>query len=129
MAEPRERASFDSPAFYAALDAERADRKITWKDVAAQAGISASTLTRMSQGRRPDVDGLAALLAWSGLEASAFIRAPGDATPSTLTRISSELRGDPRLSAASAAALEDIVRAAYGQLAARDERERSSTST
>lgn len=127
MTEPRVRAFFDSPAFYAALDAERTARKLTWKDVAAQAGISASTLTRMSQGRRPDVDGLAALLGWSGLDAAAFIRSRGDATPSTLTRISSELRGDPRLSSESAAALEDIVRAAYGQFAARDERERSSS--
>jgi len=85
--------------------------------------VSASTLTRMSQGRRPDVDGLAALLAWSGLDVAAFIRSNRTAqTPATLTRITTELRADPQLSDESSAALEDIVRTAYRQLAARDAR-------
>ncbi len=123
MTEPRPRASFDGRAFFAALDAERATRKLTWKDVAQEAGISASTLTRMSQGRRPDVDGLATLLAWSGLDAASFIRSGSDVTPSTLTRISTELHSDPLLSPESASALESIVRTAYGQLAARDARD------
>lgn len=123
MTDVRERASFDGPAFYAALDSERAARRLTWKDVAHQAGISASTLTRMSQGRRPDVDGLATLLAWSGLDASAFIRSQTIGAPATLTRITTELRSDPLLSPESASALEDIVRTAYGQLASRDKRE------
>lgn len=124
MTDTQERASFDGRAFYAALDSERSARHLTWKDVAQQAGISASTLTRMSQGRRPDVDGLATLLAWSGLDVSAFIRSQTDGdAPATLTRITTELRADPLLSSESAAALEDIVRTAYGQLAARDARE------
>ncbi len=52
---------FDSDAFYAALDGVRRARDLNWKEVAAQSGVSASTLTRMAQGKRPDVDGLAAL--------------------------------------------------------------------
>jgi transcriptional regulator with XRE-family HTH domain len=127
MTDPAPRASFDSRAFFAALDAERSSRHLTWKDVAQQAGISASTLSRMSQGRRPDVDGLATLLAWSGLDVAAFIRSSQPApSPATLTRITTELRADPLLSDDSASALEDIVRTAYGQLAARDAREGAS---
>ena len=57
------RARFDGDAFYAALDGERLARQCTWKRVAEESGISASTLTRDSQGKRPDVDGLAALSA------------------------------------------------------------------
>lgn len=127
--EPAERAAFDSRAFFRALDAERLSRRLTWKDVAQQAGISASTLSRMSQGRRPDVDGLATLLSWSGLEATPFIRASQSVTtPSTLARISTELRSDPLLTDETASALEDIVRTAYERLAARDAREGSETS-
>lgn len=124
MTDPSPRASFDSRAFFAALDAERAARHLTWKDVAQQAGISASTLTRMSQGRRPDVDGLATLLAWSGLDVASFIRSSQPAhAPATLARITTELRSDPLLSEDSQSALEEIVRTAYSRLAERDARD------
>ena len=66
--------TFDTAGFFAALDAQRRTKSMTWRDVAAKAGVSASTLTRISQGKRPDVDGLASLLAWSGLTAEDFIR-------------------------------------------------------
>ena len=65
---------FDSQGFYDALDATRRSRNLNWKQVAAKSGVSASTLTRMAQGRRPDVDGLAALASWSGLKADDFVR-------------------------------------------------------
>lgn len=115
------RPTFEMRSFFAALDAERRSRSLTWKDVAAEAGISASTLTRMSQGRRPDVDGLASLLAWSGLEMSDYIRSevPLERQAETLARISTQLRADPRLSDESATALEQIITAAYQQMAGR----------
>ena len=65
--------TFDSEAFFSALNAERLSRQMTWKEVATEAGIAASTLTRMGDGKNPDVNGLAALLAWSGLKAEDFI--------------------------------------------------------
>jgi transcriptional regulator with XRE-family HTH domain len=65
--------TFDNEAFFSALNAERLSRQMTWKEVAQEAGIQASTLTRMSDGKNPDVNGLAALLAWSGLKAERFI--------------------------------------------------------
>ena len=48
--------NFDVGAFHAALDSQRLAMGLNWKDVAAEAGVSASTLTRMAQGKRPDVD-------------------------------------------------------------------------
>jgi transcriptional regulator with XRE-family HTH domain len=65
---------FDSEAFYEALDAVRQVKNLNWKQVAAESGVSASTLTRMAQGRRPDVNGLAALSAWSGLISDDYVR-------------------------------------------------------
>jgi transcriptional regulator with XRE-family HTH domain len=115
-----DRPTFEMRSFFAALDAERRSRNLNWKEVAAEAGISASTLTRMSQGRRPDVDGLASLLAWSGLEMSDYIRQEvPERHPETLARISTQIRADPRLSDESATALEQIITAAYQQMAGR----------
>jgi transcriptional regulator with XRE-family HTH domain len=110
---------FDLPAFFAALDAERIGRRLQWKEVAAQSGVSASTLTRISQGRRPDVDSLAALIEWSGMRADTFLRKEvkgfgKNAAP--LAQISSLLRRDANLSKESAVALEEMIKAAYQRL-------------
>src|SRR6266436_79315 len=69
---------FDTDAFYSALNAARLSRQKTWKDVAEEAGVNASTLSRMGQGAKPDVNGLAALLSWAGLKAESFIRGSGE---------------------------------------------------
>jgi transcriptional regulator with XRE-family HTH domain len=109
---------FDAEGLYSALDAQRRSRNLTWKRVAEEAGVSASTLTRMAQGRRPDVDTMAALVAWSGLDADSFVtRGPGaggGADP--LAQITAHLRSDPHLDEKGAAALEAIVKAAYERL-------------
>ncbi len=109
---------FDGAAFYAALDAVRETRKLNWKQVAAASKVSASTLTRLAQGRRPDVDSLAKLLAWSGLKAESFIRSDSSSTqkPATLAMISTYLRADPHLTPSSAAALEEQVKVTYRRL-------------
>lgn len=109
---------FDGEAFFAALDAERASRSLTWKKVAEQSRVPASTLTRMSQGKRPDVDSLAALCAWSGLSVDSFTRADGarPQTTSSLAQISAYLRADPNLSREGVQALEAIIKAAYAQM-------------
>jgi transcriptional regulator with XRE-family HTH domain len=113
------RGTFDAATFYAALDAERKSRKKTWKQVARDAGISASTLTRMAQGKRPDVDSLAALVSWSGLRSDDYmVRAEGapDA-PDTITQVVGYLRADANLSPEAALAIEKVLRATYNVLA------------
>lgn len=58
--------AFDPDALYVALDRQRRTRRLTWRGVAAEAGVSPSTLTRVGQFKRPDADGLVRLLAWLG---------------------------------------------------------------
>src|SRR4051812_38464220 len=109
---------FNTEAFYAALDSQRESKSMTWKDVGAQTGINASTLTRMAQGKCPDAKGLAALLAWSGFGAGDFMKGKGGIRrnePATLARITAVLRADSSLSKESAAALEEILKAAYNR--------------
>lgn len=110
---------FDVDALHAALDSERRDRRIAWKDVAAQSGVSASTLTRLSQGRQPDVNSLASLTNWLGISADNFMRAkPVDhfGSPSPLAQISSIIHRDPRLNPEGVIALEELIRATYARL-------------
>src|SRR5688572_16299806 len=109
----------DLGALYAALDAQRTERGLSWRQLAAEAGVSPSTLTRMAQGRRPDVDGFAALVQWLGLPADSFFRKATrkkQREPEPIAAISSLLRARRDLTPESAAALEDIIRAAYRRL-------------
>lgn len=113
-----EKAGFNVSSFYEALDSQRQSKQLTWKKVAKQSGVSASTLTRMAQGRRPDVDSLAALLQWSGLKAELFLQGgsanQGGSEP--LAEITAYLRADPNLTPEGAEALAAIVKAGYESL-------------
>ena len=108
---------FDAEAFYRALDAERQARKLNWKQIAADSGVSASTLTRMAQGKRPDVDGLAALAAWSGLNADDYIRSEdGKPEAEPLSKITTYLKSDRNLTPEAATALDEMIKATYERL-------------
>jgi transcriptional regulator with XRE-family HTH domain len=111
-------ASFDVAGLHAALDAERLAQRLTWKDVSAASGVSASTLTRLSQGKRPDVDSLAALTGWLRLPADRFMgrRTLAFGSTSPLTQISSILRDDPDLNEDAAVALDEMIKATYARL-------------
>jgi len=114
----KEPTQFDVDALHAALDGERIARGLTWKDVSAESGVSASTLTRLSQGKRPDVDSLTALTHWMGVSADRFMGVPqkgfGGASP--LAQISSILRGDPNLNKDAATALDQLIKSTYARL-------------
>lgn len=107
---------FQNEAFCAALDAQRLSKLMTWKQVAEESGVSASTLTRMMQGKRPDVDGLAALLSWSGLKAEDFLGPHQGNRAETIAQMTALLRADPKLSSAGKKALEGVLRATYENL-------------
>jgi transcriptional regulator with XRE-family HTH domain len=108
---------FDNEAFFAALDAERTARAMHWKAIASEAGVSASTLTRIGQGRRPDVDSFAALASWAGLDPEDFFRGAEKPRPaSALASISLLLRRDPNLTTEAAVAIDELVKATYERL-------------
>ena len=69
----------DVPALAAAVTSVIRHRKISMREVAAETGLSPSTLTRMTQGQKPDADGLVTLLAWLNADAASFavLRDPG----------------------------------------------------
>ncbi|WUD29812.1 helix-turn-helix domain-containing protein [Lentzea sp. NBC_00516] len=57
----------------AALDAERRTREISWRQLAQQAGISPSLLSRMQNGSKPDIESFAALVQWLKVPAENFM--------------------------------------------------------
>jgi transcriptional regulator with XRE-family HTH domain len=109
---------FDVSALYSALDCERMARRLNWKEVSAESGVSASTLSRLSKGGRPDVDSLAALTGWLGLPADRFmaphVQTCGAASP--LTQIATIIRADPNLNPDAATALEELLKTSYARL-------------
>lgn len=112
-------ARFDVTALHAALDSQRRSRHLAWKDVADESGVSASTLTRLSQGRQPDVNSLAALTAWLGISADDFMRserAERFGAPAPLAQISSIIHRDPNLNPEAVVALEEMIKATYARL-------------
>lgn len=107
---------FLGESFYRALDGQRQAKSLTWKKVAEQAKVSASTLTRIAQGKRPDVDTMAALCRWSGLSADDFIAREGANTEAEpLAQILGHLRADKNISREGAAAIEAMIQSAYEQ--------------
>ena len=115
------KSEFRLGAFHAALDSVRVVRGLTWKNVADQSGVSASTLTRLSQGKRPDVDSLSALVRWSGLTADDYMP-PARPTepPEPLAEITSVLYSDNSLSTGDRDAMIDIIRTTYMRLRDRE---------
>lgn len=106
---------FDNDAFFAALEATRRSRDLTWRQIAREARVSPSTLTRVGQGKRPDVDSFAALAAWAGLDPENFIPT-SNRSPEPLTEISMLLRRDPNLTPEAATALDELLQATYRRL-------------
>lgn len=115
------RKGFDAEAFYTALAQVVQDRKVKWRRVARETGVSSSALTHMAQGRGPNAASLAALSAWAGLNPADFVETSIDRFEKRrirlrldpMTAISSLVRADPDLQPEAAEALEQIIRLAY----------------
>jgi transcriptional regulator with XRE-family HTH domain len=112
-------AQIDLPALFSALDTKREAEGKSWREVAEEIGVAPSTLTRLSQGSRPDGDTFVTLTRWLGLSAERFIE--GDDLPEeqTVEVIATYLRADKSLKPKTARAIESVLRAAYENLSER----------
>ncbi len=95
----------------------RIDRGISWRTVANEIGVSPSTLTRMAQGKRPDVDAFAAMVAWVGLPAERFmVDPPNYEAGDPMAEVIAILHGHPRLEEHEVRVLESVLTATYRSL-------------
>jgi len=74
---PRSVKRFDSKALYDALDTQRKSRDLSWREVAAEIGVSAATISRTKRGGRMEVDGMLAMVSWLGHPVERFVRELG----------------------------------------------------
>ncbi|HEY6299089.1 MAG TPA: hypothetical protein VIW95_05540 [Candidatus Binatus sp.] len=66
---------FDAKKLYAALDARRIERQMTWAQVAKEVGTSPAGLTHLSEGKRVVFPGVMRIFRWLGRPAADFTRA------------------------------------------------------
>lgn len=98
---------------HAALDAARIERGLSWRQLAAEIGVSPSMLSRLGQGQRPDSDGFATLVSWLGLPAEQFFDTEGQSEgsePDLMPQLAVLLRASTGLSEEDAEMIETIAR-------------------
>ena len=102
----------DTDALYAALNAQRAARELSWRQLAKEVGVSPSTMTRLANGQRPDVDAFATLVRWLGQPADTFLvgddQAPRE-EPDLVAQLAPLLRARRDLKEEDAKYLEDLI--------------------
>jgi len=106
----------DLDALVEALESKRRAEDISWRELARRAGVGPSTLTRMQQGKRPDVDTFSALVSWLGAAAEEFLatgaRAPEEQTPEATFAALMRSKSVKKLSPGERDTLDAIVKAA-----------------
>lgn len=123
------RTKIDVQGLYAALDAERTARGLSWRQLAKEIGVSPSLLSRLSNDQRPDADGFATLVRWLNMPAEEFmVDVEGDrgtqSEPDLLTQLAPLLRARQDLDKRDVAYLEEVIRATVRHVqAARKESE------
>lgn len=110
------RTKIDVRGLYAALDAERTARGLSWRQLAKEIGVSPSLLSRLSNDQRPDADGFATLVRWLNMPAEEFmVDVEGDrgpqSEPDLVTQLAPLLRARQDLDKRDIAYLEEVIRA------------------
>lgn len=62
----------DVRSLHSALDKARESRGLSWRQLAKEIGVSASTISRMANNLRPDVTAFAAMTTWLKMPAESF---------------------------------------------------------
>jgi transcriptional regulator with XRE-family HTH domain len=60
--------SFNVDALVMAMDIKRKACGLDWAGIASESGVSASTVSRIRTGKKPDADSLAKLVNWCGVD-------------------------------------------------------------
>lgn len=104
----------DVKSLYAAMDAARAQAGLSWRQVAKELGVSASTISRMAQGLRPDVTAFAAMTTWLRMPAEDFYANvnQSDREPDLVASLGPLLRARSDLTEKDVSYLEDVIAAA-----------------
>src|SRR5260370_40297157 len=85
---------------------------------AGEIGISAATLSRIENGRVPDLDTLKKVCAWLGIDPASYLGIPAEQAPSASPSVQVIFKKERAVSPKTSRALAKLIQAAYQQFAA-----------
>jgi transcriptional regulator with XRE-family HTH domain len=96
------------------MDAARTQARLSWRQLAKELDVSASTISRMAQGLRPDVSAFAAMTTWLRMPAETFYVnvEKSDEDPDLVASLGPLLRARSDLTEKDVSYLEDVIAAA-----------------
>lgn len=109
-----------------ALDRERSERGLSWRQLAGEIGVTPSLLSRLRNGYKPDAEGFMTLVRWLGIPAESFLQdGDGDAPQPALTaELAPLLRAREDLDELDIEYIQDVIQATLRRASAkRGERE------
>lgn len=113
---------------YAALDAVREHKKLSWRQLAREVGVSPSTFSRLANKQKPDVDAFVAMVRWLSVPAERFMTDDEEASreqPDLMAELAPLLRARKDLNSDDRKYLEELVGSAMrrftAERASRDE--------
>ena len=120
------RTKIDVRSLRGALDQARQSKDLSWRQLAADADVTPSLLSRLRNGYKPDADGFMTLVTWLGMPAERFL-INEDSPPARKAELTSELV--PLLRASKLddddiAMLQAVIQAMLKRAAARDDDDR-----
>lgn len=120
-----EELSVDVRSLHAALDKAREGAGMSWRQLAKEIGVSASTISRMANNLKPDVTAFAAMTTWLRMPAEDFYVGGGAHygadEPDLVAQLVPLLRARKDLSANDVEYLEEVIAAAAKRFRAESE--------
>lgn len=103
-----------------ALDQARISRGLSWRQLAAESGVTPSLLSRLRNGYNPDAQGFMTLVRWLRMPAETFLPDHDDAhpQPELTAQLAPLLRARADLSEDDVKMLQDVIRATLRHAAA-----------
>jgi transcriptional regulator with XRE-family HTH domain len=101
----------DVKSLHAALDHAREERGLSWRQLAKELDVSASTLSRMVNGLKPDVSAFATMTTWLRMPAENFYRVSqtSEDEPELVAQLAPLLRARKDLNDKDIAYLEELI--------------------
>jgi transcriptional regulator with XRE-family HTH domain len=113
---------------YAALDAVREHKKLSWRQLAREVGVSPSTFSRLANNQKPDVESFLAMVRWLNVPAERFMTDGEQVSheqPDLMAELAPLLRARKDLNSEDKRYLEELIGAAMrrftAERASRDE--------
>lgn len=115
------RTQINVSGLYAALDAVREHKQLSWRQLAREIEVSPSTFSRLANRQKPDVDAFFAMVRWLKVPAERFMTDDDEVPreePELMAELAPLLRARRDLNSEDKKYLEELIGAAMRRFAA-----------